>query len=65
MPKDSKDDEDFVLSAEYFRAQYNKAFTGKRLYSFLTCAIDQSNCEKVWSSVKDSIMNTALKDTGI
>eukprot|EP01126_Amoeba_proteus_P020967 TRINITY_DN2128_c0_g2_i7.p1 TRINITY_DN2128_c0_g2~~TRINITY_DN2128_c0_g2_i7.p1 ORF type:complete len:368 (+),score=93.37 TRINITY_DN2128_c0_g2_i7:89-1192(+) len=65
-PKDVlKEDETYFLSAEYLKAQYVRAFSGKRLYPFLTCAIDKGNCEKVWSAVKDSIISTTLTDVGI
>jgi len=46
----------FDMGCEYIRAQYAQVFNGSRLYTFVTCALDTKNCEKVFFAVRDAIM---------
>eukprot|EP01126_Amoeba_proteus_P024227 TRINITY_DN2443_c0_g1_i1.p1 TRINITY_DN2443_c0_g1~~TRINITY_DN2443_c0_g1_i1.p1 ORF type:complete len:268 (-),score=65.43 TRINITY_DN2443_c0_g1_i1:83-886(-) len=59
------DEEDFYLSSEYIKAQFVRAFHGKELFPFVTCAIDQGNCERVWTAIKESIARSSLRDAGM
>jgi len=43
-------------SVEYIKSQFTKAFSGTRLYFFVTCALDTDNCEKVFLAVRDAIL---------
>jgi len=47
---------DFEKGCEYIKSQYSKVFNGVRLYSFITCALDTKNCEKVFAAVRDAVM---------
>jgi len=60
-----KDDEQYVLATEYLKAQYVRVFSGRRLFPFVTCAINKDNCEKVWNAVKNHFLNSVLANTGI
>jgi len=63
--KDKSDDPNFYLACEYLKAQYLRVFSGKRVYPFVTCAIDKDNCEKVWEAVKNNFLKTTLDGVGI
>lgn len=57
--------DEFENSCMYIRMQYSDAFAGNRLYPFVTCAIDKTNCEKVFASVRDTVITSALAGAGI
>jgi len=54
--KTSTRENDFERGCDYIKEQYNRVFNGTRLYSFITCALDTRNCEKVFLAVRDAIM---------
>jgi len=43
-------------SCDYIKEQFTKVFNGTRLYFFITCALDTTNCEKVFLAVRDAIL---------
>jgi len=43
-------------SVDYIKEQFTKVFNGTRLYFFITCALDTTNCEKVFLAVRDAIL---------
>lgn len=47
---------DFEKGCDYIKEQYSRVFNGSRLYSFITCALDTKNCEKVFLAVRDAVM---------
>jgi len=47
---------DFEKGCDYIKEQYGRIFNGSRLYSFITCALDTKNCEKVFLAVRDAVM---------
>jgi len=53
----------FEQSLEYIKKKYETQFKGSRLYVHSTCAIDTSNCKRVFSVVKDTILIHALEIT--
>jgi len=60
-----KFDTPYLKSLEYIKTQYVEAFAGERIYPFPTCAIDKSNCQKVFESVRDTIISGKLTNQGI
>jgi len=46
----------FEKSCDYIKEQYSRVFNGSRLYTFVTCALDTKNCEKVFLAVRDAVM---------
>jgi GTPase SAR1 family protein len=54
--KKSNRDTEFEKSCDYIKEQYSRVFNGSRLYSFITCALDTKNCEKVFLAVRDAVM---------
>jgi GTPase SAR1 family protein len=56
---------DFETSCEYIKKQYIDAFDGSALYPFVTCAIDQGNCNKVFEAVRDTVISNQLAGQGI
>jgi len=51
-------------SCEYVKDQFTRAFSGSRLYFFVTCALDTDNCEKVFLAVRDSILSRMINNSG-
>jgi hypothetical protein len=47
---------DFEKGCDYIKEQYSAVFNGSRLYSFITCALDTKNCEKVFLAIRDAVM---------
>jgi len=56
---------EYEKSCEYIKAQYVAAFNGRRLYPFVTCAIDTANCDRVFSAVRDTVVSGALSGAGL
>jgi len=52
---------DFEKSCEYIKEQYNRVFNGTRLYTFITCALDTRNCERVFVAVRDAVLSKFLQ----
>jgi hypothetical protein len=59
----SNGDNEFEKSCDYIKEQYNRVFNGSRLYTFVTCALDSKNCEKVFLAVRDAIMAKVFQNT--
>eukprot|EP01125_Pyxidicula_operculata_P008387 TRINITY_DN281_c0_g2_i1.p1 TRINITY_DN281_c0_g2~~TRINITY_DN281_c0_g2_i1.p1 ORF type:complete len:354 (-),score=81.05 TRINITY_DN281_c0_g2_i1:641-1702(-) len=65
VPEVQADDE-YTKSCEYLKHQFVSAYSGGgRLYPFITCAIDKENCERVFRSVQDTVINVALNTAGL
>jgi len=46
---------------EKYRSQYSSNMT---LYVHVTCALDKSNCKKVFIAVRDSLLSASLDGSG-
>uniref|UniRef100_A0A6B2L9L6 Uncharacterized protein n=1 Tax=Arcella intermedia TaxID=1963864 RepID=A0A6B2L9L6_9EUKA len=57
----AKGDTSFEMSCEYIKSQYARVFNGARLYTFITNALDTSNCHKVFLAVRDSVLTKAFE----
>jgi len=53
---------EFEKSCEYIKEQYNRVFNGTRLYTFITCALDTRNCERVFLAVRDAVLSKFLQN---
>jgi GTPase SAR1 family protein len=49
---------------KYIQSRYQGNFKGTRLYPYVTCAIDTSNCKKVFTAVRDTVITGALNEAG-
>lgn len=45
---------------KYMQNLYEKNFKGKKLYSFITCGLDTTNCKKVFTVVRETIINNII-----
>jgi len=63
-PADTSDDSIRGASEKYMIDRYDHAFSGQRLYPHVTCAIDTSNCRKVFNAVRDTVVTGALDVAG-
>jgi len=52
-------------SIKYLRAKYLLNFRGARLYPYVVCALDTSNCKRVFTAVCDTVINGALNVAGL
>jgi len=59
-----EDAQDFAQSCKYIQRRYESNFKGSRLYPYVTCAIDTSNCKRVFTAVRDTVITGALNDAG-
>jgi len=55
-----EDGSDFDQCCKYFQSKYEECFSGKKLYTFVTCALDTSNCEKIFDAIKESILEESM-----
>jgi len=53
---------DFEKSCEYIKDQYFRVFNGTRLYTFITCALDTGNCQRVFLAVRDAVLDKFLQN---
>jgi len=51
-------------SIKYLQQKYHLNFKGLRLYPYVTCAIDTSNCKRVFTAVRDTVITGALNEAG-
>jgi len=55
------DGQDFDKCVEYITQKYDDVYNGSSpFYSYVTCAIDTTSCQKVFDTVRDIIINKAL-----
>lgn len=54
----------FEKACKYIQRKYEENFKGTRLYPYTTCAIDTSNCKRVFTAVRDTVITGALNDAG-
>jgi len=59
-----EDGANFEKSHKFIQAKYESNFKGARLYPYITCAIDTSNCRRVFKAVRDTVITSALNDAG-
>jgi hypothetical protein len=52
---------EFEKSCDYIKEQYNRVFNGTRLYTFITCALDTRNCERVFAAVRDAVLSKFIQ----
>jgi hypothetical protein len=55
---------DYDKSCRFIQLRYEANFRGGRLYPYVTCAIDTTNCRKVFTAVRDTVITGALNDAG-
>uniref|UniRef100_A0A6B2L8H9 Uncharacterized protein n=1 Tax=Arcella intermedia TaxID=1963864 RepID=A0A6B2L8H9_9EUKA len=55
---------DWEQGAAYIKSLYCMSFSGERLYTFVTCAIDTANCDRVFGSVRDTVVSHVLTVAG-
>eukprot|EP01129_Flabellula_baltica_P000627 TRINITY_DN10601_c0_g1_i1.p1 TRINITY_DN10601_c0_g1~~TRINITY_DN10601_c0_g1_i1.p1 ORF type:complete len:353 (-),score=87.62 TRINITY_DN10601_c0_g1_i1:103-1161(-) len=61
-----QDGSNYDAAYEYIEKKYQEAYTGNSTcYSFKTCALDTDKCIKVFSSVTDDVLQSALRKAGI
>jgi len=51
-------------SIKFLQIRYQNHFKGLRLYPYVTCAIDTSNCKRVFTAVRDTVITGALNEAG-
>jgi len=49
---------------KFMQLRYQSHFRGTRLYPYVTCAIDTTNCRKVFTAVRDTVITGALNEAG-
>jgi len=59
-----KPDEVFDKAWKFMQRKYEDNFKGSRLYPYVTCAIDTTNCKRVFTAVRDTVITAALNDAG-
>lgn len=63
---DYNEGSDFETAAEFLKSKFLALNYSKlNIYPHLTCATDTRNIEHVFSTVKETILSRALKETGI
>jgi len=62
--KDELSESDIAI--KYFTYKFQNSYKGEdNMYHFPTCAIDTEQVSNVFKSVKDSILDTTMKDVGV
>ena len=46
----------FILPARYVQQKYEEAFNGNVMYPYVTNALDTSNCQRVFTAIKDNVL---------
>eukprot|EP01126_Amoeba_proteus_P051421 TRINITY_DN6136_c0_g1_i8.p1 TRINITY_DN6136_c0_g1~~TRINITY_DN6136_c0_g1_i8.p1 ORF type:complete len:350 (-),score=66.51 TRINITY_DN6136_c0_g1_i8:2097-3146(-) len=59
------DAEDYDKSVGYIQSKYEKVYGGAKLYVYTTCAVDKSNCERVFNAVRDAVLSKNVELGGI
>jgi hypothetical protein len=59
-----KGNDDYDSGVKFIQQKYEAVFSGSLLYCYVTCAIDKNNIERVFQSVKNSILIRSLESTG-
>jgi len=54
----------FDSACAYIQKKYEANFKGERLYPYITCAIDTTNCRRVFNAVRDTVITGALNEAG-
>jgi len=62
FPED--DAQSYEKSCDYVKQRYEEAFKGTKLFTFITCALDTQNCQRVFSAVKETVITQALEQAG-
>jgi len=58
------DGSNYEKCCEYIRKRYEEAFLGKKLFVYVTCALDTSTCKRVFNAVKESVVTSTMEDYG-
>jgi len=53
--------DEFETAWKYISKQYRNNFSGQKFYVHLTCALDTDNCKKVFDSIVDTLLETAMQ----
>jgi GTPase SAR1 family protein len=66
LPKEKREHlNDVEKGSAYLQSHFVEAFNGNRLYSYVTCAIDTENCNRVFTAIKDSILHQLISKDGL
>jgi hypothetical protein len=58
-------DDDYEAGVKFLQQKYDNAFKGTLLYRYVTCAVDRDNIQKVFESVKNTILIRKLEHLGM
>jgi hypothetical protein len=59
------EDNDYEAGVKFLQKKYDDAFKGTLLYRYVTCAVDRDNIQKVFESVKNTILIRKLEHLGM
>jgi len=66
LPKEKKEHwNDLEKGSAYLQSHFVEAFNGNHLYAYVTCAIDTENCNRVFNTIRDSILNQLMTKDGL
>jgi len=51
-----QDGADYTKGVEYVQQKYEEAFNGNVMYPYVTNALDTSNCQRVFTAIKDNVL---------
>ena len=54
------DGSDYQKGIDYIQQKYQEAFNGSIMYPYTTNALDTENCNRVFSALKDNVLNDRL-----
>lgn len=63
--QDRKEKSDVDLAIAYFKKGYSEIFSGSHCDFYTTCALDKESCKNVFNTIYDSIVGSALADSGM
>jgi len=55
---------DYEKSVDYVKQQYQRIFRGKEVFFFVTCAIDTTNCQRIFDAAQNIVVGASLEDAG-
>jgi len=58
----AQDGKDFDKCCAFFKAKYEKAFKGNRLFTYVTCTLDTDNSRKIFLAVRGTVVEEAIDD---
>lgn len=57
-----QDGADYTKGVEYVQQKYEEAFNGSVMYPYVTNALDTSNCQRVFTAIKDNVLFKNLEE---